>query len=488
MAWLFDCLNSHSGCQFQSSHNYAQAPLPRRLLEITVVEEQVKARLCEVINPCESVHYMTLSHCWGKAPIWCLLKENYKLCVENIPLSRLAPVFRDAMSVVIKARVSYLWIDSLCIIQDDPEDWARESARMGGIYRGAICNIAATGFPNGSSGLFPRRDLRAIKPVHVCLDHPLKFENDDTVKSQFYLADYDLWQKGVETAPLNTRAWVIQERCLSPRVLHFGSQQLFWECMDLRASEMFFRGIPSHIPIFNFKCFRIPSVINIEEQSVDGIPHMQQRWQTQDSKPSIEPSPLPSKIKYWWTIVEAYTRTTRSVTSDKLVAISGIAKVLQPYFKSRYLAGLWESNLPRGLLWSVDKDQIKSVVLGPTEYLAPSWSWAGLDHPTTMPPGVWGGDVYNTTTFAEVLECGIMLKTHDEHGAVLSGRLRIAGPLCLTSTNRLPPRAFCQRVLIHLQMDIGADHVAMNVCTSLGGELALEHMTVFCMPVLPSRL
>jgi hypothetical protein len=163
---------------------------------------------------------MTLSHCWGKEPIFTLTTDNYETMLQRIPLSHLQQVFRDAISVTQKAEIKYLWIDSLCIIQDSVEDWRRESMNMGMVYSGAVCNIAATGFPDGSNGLFIETDASLSEPTEVQLNADVTAREGECFrKGDYHLVDFLSWSNGVDNAPLNKRGWVVQERFLSPRIM-----------------------------------------------------------------------------------------------------------------------------------------------------------------------------------------------------------------------------------------------------------------------------
>ena len=111
-----------------------------------------------------------------------------------------------------KAEIDYLWIDSLCIIQDSVEDWQHESMNMGMVYSGAVCNIAATGFPDGSNGLFIAAEAALDEPIEVQLNADVTaHEGECFRKGDYHLVDFSSWSNGVDNAPLNKRGWVVQE-------------------------------------------------------------------------------------------------------------------------------------------------------------------------------------------------------------------------------------------------------------------------------------
>jgi hypothetical protein len=123
--------------------------------------------------------------------------------------------------VTRELRVPYLWIDSLCIIQyeDNKEDWKRESGRMEKVFSLAYCTIAATSAVDSKAGFLERN----VSTEYVLVQ--------DASGRRFYICtSMDNFNNDVEKARLNTRAWVMQERVLSRRTIHFSNNQTYWEC------------------------------------------------------------------------------------------------------------------------------------------------------------------------------------------------------------------------------------------------------------------
>ncbi|KAK9420088.1 putative Heterokaryon incompatibility domain-containing protein [Seiridium unicorne] len=167
---------------------------------------------------------------------------------ENIQLNKISKVFVDVIGVVEKLCILYIWIDSLCIIQDSAEDWQAGSAQMGSVYTHSVLNIAATGFPNGQNGLFGKSDSDLLFPIMLTLHQDWYATYEDGFrqlelrKGNYTLIDVNTWKNEVDKSPLCSRGWVAQERTLSVRTLHFGQRQLFWECLCGRRSEVFTEG------------------------------------------------------------------------------------------------------------------------------------------------------------------------------------------------------------------------------------------------------
>jgi hypothetical protein len=138
------------------------------------------------------------------------------------------------------------------IIQDSDQDWVTESSKMGSIYRCGVINLAATGFADGRNGLFVRRDPALLKPIDVKIENEVYVIFDNRHgrhrqkaldKGDYYLIDTATWTQGVDDSPLCKRGWVVQERAMSIRTLQFGAQQLYWECLELKATEVYPKGL-----------------------------------------------------------------------------------------------------------------------------------------------------------------------------------------------------------------------------------------------------
>lgn len=170
----------------------------------------------------------------------------------------------------------------------------------------------------------------------------------------------DLWKDNVSNAPLNLRGWVFQERLLSPRVLHFGQKQIFWECRELEGAESFPRGIPEKIRLpGEFKGRMESEILNIKNGT----------------------SGREFFCYLWHRIVEAYSLTRLTRAQDKLIAIGGIAKHLKKTvgIEDEYIVGMWRETLAYSLLWHVDEfDSNATASWRSVEYCAPTFSWASV--------------------------------------------------------------------------------------------------------------
>jgi hypothetical protein len=262
-------------------------------------------------------NYLALSHIWGKSQFTKLTASNFQDLQESISPSDLSQTFHDAIIVARRLGVRYLWIDSLCIVQDSPEDWQIESSMMNLVYKNSLCTLAASEATEPHHGLFKNRDTSSLSPFKIF------FTPEDQSKS--YYCFYDWWPDVCDTKPLSQRGWVVQERLLSPRTIHFATP-VFWECRELIACETYPNGLDRR---------RMTATEKI--------------WSTIPIAPQ-------HTLKWWNDVVNTFQTGALTRPEDKLVAISGVAKALQPVFQDEYLAGIWRKQLLPGLLWTVDKD------------------------------------------------------------------------------------------------------------------------------------
>jgi len=409
-----------------------------------------------------------------------LTQSSLASLLEAIPCSQLPKTNQDAIHITRFLGIRYLWIDALCIIQDQESDWLEESKKMGDIYKFSYCTISASQATTGSQGCFvDRRPLQAIfqaygseskrksqkrmaitdassssqilpadipdacspeapdfltptpqavsrsqsrskrkrgeahrghrtydsnfgrsfhsKNPRDVFSKQLKEEKKilarrlqnqiavdpesielrnkfNNLKADLWqqMQDYgdvpstqitirsletDLWATEVDASPLSKRAWTLQERLLSPRILHFGKSQLFFECECSRACESW--------PQPTIKTLKMD--FGTEKHSRGWQPPMSTL-----ALNGVSVDPLPD---HWEEIVELYTDTNMTRSEDKLVAISGVAREILKATSDQYYAGHWGKGFQKSLLWYLPAPQLTS----PSEYRAPSWSWASVN-------------------------------------------------------------------------------------------------------------
>jgi hypothetical protein len=384
--WLDTCWKGHARCNGLSAQN-PDIQLPARLLEIGApTVDQVRLWFPPKgtnLAPC--VSYMTLSHCWGSAQFLTLTKRTLPKLKAGISTSKLPKTFQDAVYITRKMGIRFLWIDSLCILQDSISDWQHEAALMADVYRGSLCNIAATGASDANGGcLYPQRI-----PPKPCL---VKTLWDNTPNNKYLVYDENFWYGVFESDALRQRGWVVQELLLSPRILHMGIQ-MYWECYESRACEVYPDGIPG---FFETASKKIP----VEETRL----WRQGTYSVQD----------------WAGLIHTYTSCNLIKPQDKLVAISGVVKIIQRSTGDQYFAGIWRNNLPQQLLWRDAYDQ-STPLIPAKKYRAPSWSWASVDGRITIPI-ITTGDI-----LVNVLDVFVQSVSNDSTGIVTGGRIKLSG-------------------------------------------------------------
>jgi hypothetical protein len=318
--------------------------------------------------------YAALSYCWGHTPQFTTTEERLPSFVtDGVEVAKLPKSLQDAIFVTRKLGIRYLWIDSLCIIQDSDDDKAIEISKMPQIYKGAIITIsAAIANDCGDGFLEHRSEMQQILNSVFALEYLLTEENGPEVEylqdvdkndtdTIFLCVDADCGYKIREFSeePINHRAWTMQESWLAPRMLIYGSGPLQWQCLSKSAS---FGGTP-------------PS-----ESERDLLPVKQRRKFFTVTPGEVDREKLEDE---WRDIVLEYTRRAMKDPTDKLPALSGVAAEFGRLSGDVYLAGLWKSSLPYSLLWH-QRGAAPAGTSPIPKYRAPSWSWASVDGPINI--------------------------------------------------------------------------------------------------------
>ncbi|KAM0083876.1 hypothetical protein ACKRZS_003916 [Fusarium odoratissimum] len=410
--WVRECTAHHERCK----RPVGEKPwYPTRLLSFDLPEASI-VRLLETNQITPVGQYMTLTHRWGPVDHIILTKETYPQLLEGLPLSTLPQLFRDAVSICRHLGVGYIWIDSLCIFQgnDNIGDWQHEALLMKNVYSNSFCNISAADTPNCSQSIFNSRDPRLLNPQVVELT--LCGEGSSKITERFVLSDYSFWKSEVSNALVNKRGWVLQERFLAPRILHFSKRQLIWECCEKDAAEVYPDGLP----------LALSTSLDARFKQMDSSDYTGRvdRYRYREADGNSAPHLL------WLRIVELYTASALTVPSDKLIACSGIAKRVAEIVQDDYVAGMWRRYLEGELLWMVQGNHQPGRWTRPREYRAPSWSWASIDGPITP------GEPRIQDSLITVEDYHLDYWTSDKTAAIRGGWLRLRGVLKKTTLAR----------------------------------------------------
>jgi hypothetical protein len=288
--------------------------------------------------------------------------------------------------------LEYIWIDTLCILQDSESDWQAESLAMRYVYANSACNIAASCSEDAFGGLFRTREPA---DVEVGL-----FKSDDGSLADLIVSDKDYWERQLRQGTLHYRGWVLQECMLAPRVLYFGAHQVLWECLCEARCEGFPAGLPYSQTLKQ----------QLWDEILDAIAEVDT-----PGRALVMSEELSAR---WMALAEIYSECALTRHSDRMPAFSGIAKLFYDATGDEYIAGLWRSRLLDQLHWLVRKPQRRIDGL----YIAPSWSWASVHGAiqAIAPPAM-------SNTLADLENITTQLATDDCTGAVQSGSLYMLG-------------------------------------------------------------
>lgn len=290
---------------------------------------------------------------------------------------QLPKTFTDAIEFARELHIDYIWIDSLCIVQDDEDDWRRETKLMEHVYGGSYLNIAASSATSVHEGCW-------MKPAgrRSGMRAKVTIGTEQLVRE---IRDRNSYDTAVWESHLATRAWALQEKLLPPRTVHLGDRGAFWECRTTIANEFLPGGFTQALG--------------------SGLLKQMNRMEF---------------LQSWWAqVVRLFTGANLTYARDKLPALSGVARRVHSQKGGQYLAGLWrDERIEAQLCWSVIIPEAR-----PNIVRAPSWSWASIDGKVVYQPTQEGicDDNYGHVSEATVSPLG-----DDPFAEVSGGMLRLS--------------------------------------------------------------
>lgn len=416
--WLEYCGHRHRFCQQE-----AEPTLPRRVIDVSGEQPHLHVSIDG-----ERGTYVCLSHRWG--PPEAILKSEKATLQQRrqgIPLSTLPPTFRDAIAFTRRLGYRYIWIDSLCIVQDDSDDWEQEASKMGLYYENSVLTLSVLQGhdPQAGCGWDPKDILTTS--ITVGESKIWCREIDSPVAHQQWMG----LEPGSSSDILFTRGWTLQESLLAPRLLLFTKRQAIWYCNSAlhefkncamaeplvglmtktvvssvaQPDDMFtVRDMWTEIPRMLKETV---SLSTLGTKTSDYLPHMNVytavsqlyvQILAEHSKRPPWSGPVRShflstmrgmNIMLWYKMVMEYAGRDLTYQSDKLIALSALARKFSTLVKEEYIAGLWmekdfiRAQLGWELLWSRG-GRAAVPCLGDCcrekfKYDVPSWSWASVD-------------------------------------------------------------------------------------------------------------
>ncbi|KAF7508419.1 hypothetical protein GJ744_009272 [Endocarpon pusillum] len=329
-----NCIENHNTCGKPGGEI-----LPTRLLDIGTGDGDVVKLVESDKLGGGGRKYATVSHRWcqDRSEMFMTLLDNVKDRYQGIDVEEMPQVLRDAIQVTRALGLQYLWMDNVCLIQDDYDNKEKEMLKMGDYYANAHFAIAASSSANSTKSFLETRN-------GYYAHQRFSFGRDAAVHVRL---------SGVE-GHLSKRGWTWQESALSVRILNFAPSELVWECREKVESECGYE--------------------------LQGFPSLGLAIQYQD----VEKPPL----ALWQDLVQSYSARYLGYFNDCLPAISGLAKKVHERTRSTYFAGIWEEELVPSLLWEATRDPMEPLPKVPhpihpdTKKLmkckTPSWSWASI--------------------------------------------------------------------------------------------------------------
>ncbi|RDW64597.1 hypothetical protein BP6252_10248 [Coleophoma cylindrospora] len=404
--WIRTCEAGHSR-KSSKCEKFVDTYLPDRCIEIAPKDSLSDPKLVETKG--KKGRYIALSYCWGEAQYNPLQtkESNYKQHQEGIPFNSLSLTIQDAIQATRQFGVQYLWVDAICIIQDSNSDKDAQIGQMRAIFENAFITILAATAVNASEGF-----LAMPKPKPIQFKIPYFCPNGEVGTLYCVKAEH----KKLKDQPINRRAWTLEERLLSRRKVIYLSDHVTWECDSVSLADS------GDISNMHDDDLRLPDHIR------KGVMFATPGW-------------LEWTVHTEWVKnVAWYTKRELTRSGDKLRAIGGIANKYHTVMEDQYLAGLWRSYIPPGLLWrrlvTTDDDVLHHR---PVVYRAPSWSWASVDGeieydwPERMDGSLECTRLGHKESIArvvevEVIEAGIRLAKADRpFGAVTGGFIEVSG-------------------------------------------------------------
>jgi hypothetical protein len=358
--------------------------IPSRLLEIGFDNVPSSARLIETTAMTSCPRYAALSYCWGKpheaAQQLKTMPATLHQHLYQIPTGSMTVVVREAIKVTRALSLRYLWIDALCIVQGDEQDWARESKVMGSVYSNAFVTICAL-----SSSSCTKSFLERSIPIRISFRSTIfpLIVGSFSLRRQPYLddeptrnSDFTPFHTDLYSSVWESRAWTHQEMRLSRRKLFFGHQRIHLMKLSIYMTEPEFKPVEEG------------------STSLHDLLILAHRLKTPDMA-----------YNSWYETASDMTRRGLTDRRDMIPSTSGLANLIAGSLKDDFVAGLWRKDINRGVLfrcypqlpWSQIAHIRPCTRSGTSTYICPTWSWA---HHSGYPSQRWGqhaGIAYQTS-------------------------------------------------------------------------------------------
>lgn len=398
--WRRTCETEHKSCNKTDGNHLQQ--LPSRVLELLDPSDETKGiRLVETQGKMQGI-YACLSYCWGdpETQIGQTCRENLPRQLQGIPFHELPNTVVDAVHLCFKLGLRFLWVDRLCIVQDDMSDWSLEASRMCDVYSRSALTISVPLCEDSSQSFLAERRKGFREQYQYSTmtytERSSEWEGSLWIRPRgcsetnrpWFLENQDptavIGSSHVRSRWLE-RGWTFQEWILSPRVLHVDSMTL-WDCFEGNANELTRRHI-------------------------------------EDTRASRNLSSSGATGLRWDAVVNEYSQREVSYEKDRLPALAGLAARFARARGHTYLAGLWLEEMPRSLLWHQCPAQREFCPHADRN--APSWSWASYNRSVRYSRPFDGDEDFNAT--ASILSTFCQYDPPDSFSAVVKAWIDVNG-------------------------------------------------------------
>jgi len=409
--WLSDCVASHPNCPQSPTSR-----LPSRILDLGLSTGTSDLRLRANVKG--HGRYATLSHCWGKSQPLQLTQATNDEFQHQITYESLPKTFQDAVTTTRLLGLRYLWIDSLCIMQDSKPDWEEQCAKMADIYKNSFVTLAGAAASDCESGfLHPRPTSYDVAMQLSGGRDPCEF-----VLSYRGVDEDPLYASPEPNSPLSSRAWVLQERLLSRRVLYFGTRKMYLECFtNVRFDDC-------HHPT-EWDYVAVDMVVK---------------------QPISQFGSHTKCFGYWAQLVTTYSSLDLTNIMDRLPALSGLASEFQSATGAQYLAGVWREDMPRALNWHVPYWDAAAASSSTSHYIAPSWSWAAINHGVVFASANYKTEFHSGL---DIITAGVTTTGCDPFGVTKGGFINLSGRIQRVLVKESPDLVVTGRRTLYVQSD-----------------------------------
>ncbi|KAI9150807.1 hypothetical protein HJFPF1_10584 [Paramyrothecium foliicola] len=410
--WITMCISAHKNTCSADDHFdcYEQGSVPTRLLWIGEGDLRLVLPRDREHPPGIRFPYAAFSYCWGDHVPLKTEKATLTDRMRGIPMDALPAAFKDVVTIARALGIGYIWIDALCIVQDDAEDWRKEAAKMADVYRKAVFTIVAASSTSASESFLESRPETVAKGNSI--KFPFSSQRYPNISGYYFVSsckdkeNHGGWKAldELDRTRWATRAWTFQEQYLSRRLIIFGPSMTQFHCREWSLREdsiALFRRELSDAPMFS------------RDDHADCSEHEHE-----------------NSYAVWYQLIEQFSTRQATFRSDRLPSIQGVASEMANYLvqhgeSGEYFAGLWKGDMRQGLAWQPHPSHERAKDSRPSDgYIAPSWSWASYFGPvkfiSLISPGFGVGDI---------LEAKTALQTDTNSlGAVMGGLIVIQGP------------------------------------------------------------